>query len=77
MAVVEFSKIAEVVWVSLLAGIGVTTVYSLVILGAARSTEARRDGRGGAALGFGVLAGLALLGFAAGIVFGVQIILDK
>ena len=77
VAAIEFSKLFEVVWVSLLAGIGVTLVYSLVILGAARSSEARRDGRGSAALGFGVLAGLAFLLFGLGVVYGVQIILNK
>ncbi len=73
-AVVDVGALVEVIWVSLLAGIGVTAVFSLALLGATRSTEARRAGRGGAAAGFGVLAGLAALVFLAGLVYAITLI---
>jgi hypothetical protein len=77
LAAIEWDKLVEVVWVSLLAGIGVTGVYSLIIFGGARAAEARRNGDGGAATLYGALAIAAFAVFAAGLVFGVAIILSK
>ena len=76
-AVIEFGKLLEVVWVSLVAGIGVTAVFSLVIFGSAQAAEARRNGRGGAATGYGVLAAVAMAVVAAGVVFAITVILHK
>ena len=64
----------QVVWVSLLAGLGISAVFSFVIVGAARAGEARRHGRGGLALIYGVLAALAFAVFLVGVVLGVQAI---
>jgi hypothetical protein len=77
LATIEFGKLAQVVWVSLVAGIGVTAVFSLVIYGSAQSGEARRDGRGGAATAYGALAGISLAVVAAGVVFAITVILNK
>jgi hypothetical protein len=77
LGVVKAGDIFEVVWVSLAAAIIVSTTYSFVVLGMARSTEAARAGRGTAAL---VYAGLALVTFAmfAGAVgYGVHVMLSK
>jgi hypothetical protein len=76
-AIVDVDQLLEVAWVSLAAGVGVTTVFSLVILGGARSAEARREGRDGAALAYGTLAAVALAAFAAIVVVGVIIMLRK
>jgi hypothetical protein len=77
LGVVELGQIVEVIWVSLLAGVGIAAVYSLVVLGSARSAEARRERHRGAALGYGLLAALSLVAFAAIVVVGVQIMLAK
>ena len=69
--------ILEIVWVSLLAGVGITAAYSFVVLGMGRYAEARRAGRSGAALGYGALAALFLVIFAGGVVLAVQIMLTK
>jgi hypothetical protein len=74
---VEIGRLLEVVWVSLPAGVGITTAYSFVVLGTGRSAEARRTGRRGAALGYAALAGLFLLLFAGGVAFGVHVMLSK
>ena len=74
---VKVGQLLDVVWVSVVAGVGVTTAYSFVVLGTGKSAEARRTGRRGAALGYAALAGLFLLLFAAGVVFGVQVMLRK
>jgi uncharacterized membrane protein SpoIIM required for sporulation len=77
LAVVEVGQIFEVIWVSLAAGVGITIAYSMVVLGTGRSAEARRSGRGGAAVVFGAMAVLFLAIFLGMIVLGVQIMLSK
>ena len=76
-ATVEFSQILEVIWVSLVAGIGVTAIYSVVIYGVSRAAEARREGNGGEATMYGVVAMVAFALFAAGLIFGLSIVLNK
>ena len=67
----------QVVWVSVLAGVGISALFSLVIAGGARASEARRAGRGGAAAVYGVLAAAAFIVFAAGVVLGGQAMITK
>jgi hypothetical protein len=74
---VQLSQLFEVVWVSLFAGVGITTAYALVVYGTGRYMEAQRTGRRGAALAYAGLAAVFLLLFAAGVVFGVQVMLAK
>jgi hypothetical protein len=76
-AAVEATDILEVVWVSLIAGVVVSVSYSCVVLGSARSAEARRNGHGSAALLWGGVAALAFAAFAGLVVFGVHIMLSK
>jgi hypothetical protein len=77
LGAVKAGDIFEVIWASLLAAVVVSTTFSLVVLGMARSTEAARAGRGTAAVAYAGLAVLALAAFAAAVVFGVQIMLTK
>ena len=74
---VEISQLAEVVWVSVLAGLGITTTYSLAVFGAGRYLEASRTGRRGAAFAYASLAVAFLIVFAGGVIWGVQIMLAK
>jgi hypothetical protein len=74
---VDTAGLVEVIWVSLLAGVGVSLTFSLVVLGSARYATARREGRDGEALAYGGLTALALLVFVAGVVLGVNIMLSK
>jgi hypothetical protein len=77
LATVKAGDIFEVIWVSLIASVFVSTTFSFVVLGMARSTVARRDGRETAALGYAGLAMLAFAAFAAAVVYGVHIMLAK
>ena len=77
LAVVKAGDILEVIWVSLIAAVFVSTTFSLVVVGSARSAEARRGGNGGGALVWGGLALLAFAVFAAAVVYGVHIMLSK
>ena len=76
MAAVDFHALGQVVWVSLVAGVGVTVLFSLVIFGADRADEARRSGEGHAAV-FGALAVGAMIVFIAAVVLGVSVMLEK
>jgi hypothetical protein len=77
LATVKAGDIVEVVWVSLLAGVLVCVAYALVVLGTARSAEARRNGNGTAALAFGAFAAIALAACVAAVVFGVHVMVSK
>ena len=74
---VAVGDLVEVVWVSLVAGVAVTTSFSFVVLGSARSAELRRAGRSGPAMAFGGVALLAFLCFAAVVAYGVNVMLSK
>jgi hypothetical protein len=72
---VEIGKLVDVIWVGLVAGVGITAAYSFVVLGTGGYAEARRAGRGG--FGWAALAVIALSVFVAGVVLGVKIMLSK
>jgi hypothetical protein len=76
LAVIEWGKVFEVVWVSALMGIGVIALFAVAIFGGSRATEARRTGRGNAPP-FVALAATSLAGFAAVVVFAIVVILNK
>jgi hypothetical protein len=77
LGVVKAGDIVEVVWVSLAAAIIVSTTYSFVVLGLARSADAARRGDGTVALAYAGLAVVAFAAFAATVVIGVNIMLSK
>jgi hypothetical protein len=77
LGVVELGQIVEVIWVSILAGVGITAAYSFVVLGMGRSAAARRAGNTGAAIGYGALAALFLIVFVGGFALAVEIMLSK
>jgi hypothetical protein len=67
----------NVVWVSLLGGVGGTTAFSVAIAGTTRFVDLRREGRSTEAGLFAVLAGLALALFLGGVVLGLYEIIKK
>jgi hypothetical protein len=77
LGAVKAGDIFEVVWVSLAAAVIVSTTYSFVVLGMARSTEAARRGNGTVALAYAGLAVVAFAIFMATVVLGVSIMLNK
>jgi hypothetical protein len=76
-SIVDTDALLEVVWVSLAAGIGLTAVYGLAIVGATRAVEAGRRGRPVEAALFGALgvAGAAVV--VAACVLGLVLLSDK
>jgi hypothetical protein len=74
---VDAGELFQVIWVGLLAGVGITGAYSFVVLGSGGYAEARRAGRGGAAFGWAVVAIVAFAVFALGLAYGVSVMLNK
>ena len=77
MAAVDFHALGQVVWVSLVAGVGVSVLFSLVIFGADKAGDARREGQEGQALAYGALAAVAMVVFSVAVVVGVIVMLRK
>ncbi len=76
-AIVDGGVLWRLVVAALGGGIGVTLAFSLVILGSTRSLELRRDGRMVGAGAFALLAAVALLAVAVGVVYGVSLLAQK
>lgn len=75
--VVETKELIETVVASVIAGVGITVIFSVAIWGVARFADLSRDERPFAAGVAAALAGLALLVTLAGVVFGVVIMSSK
>jgi hypothetical protein len=75
-AIVDSDAVLQVIWVSLVAGVGVTASYGLALLGATRAVEVGREGRVAEAVLY-VLVGVAgIAAFVGAIVFGILILTD-
>lgn len=75
--VVDWDALLEVVWSSLLGGIGVTAAFALAILGASRAVVHSREGQAAAAGAYGVLMAIALAAVVAAVVFGIVVMTQK
>ena len=76
-ALVETQEMLETVVASVVAGIGVTIVFSIAIWGAARFVDLSRGERPLAAGVAGLLAALALVMTLGGVVLGIVIMTSK
>lgn len=75
--VVETRQLLETVVVSLIAGVGITVVFSVAIWGVARFADLNRNERPLAAGAAATLAGLAALVTLAAVAFGIVIMSSK
>lgn len=75
--IVQSKDLIETVIASLIAGVGVTAVFSVAIWGGARFADLSRDGRPLAAGAAAVLGGLALATTLAAVVFGIVVMTSK
>ena len=75
-AAVQFDQVLEVIWVSLVMGVGAIALFALVIHGWSRAGDGRRSGHGAGTL-YGALAVVSLVAFAGVVVFGITVILQK
>ena len=75
--IVDWGQLLEVVEAGLIAGVGISIAFSLLILGTVRLGEARQQSRHGSAFAHGVLALVALAVCVGAIAFGVSTMLAK
>ena len=75
--IVETKELFDTVVASLVAGIGVTTVFAILIFGVSRSADMVRDERPVAAMAAGGLAVVALAVVTAAIVLGIVVMTQK
>jgi hypothetical protein len=75
--VVETKNLLETVAASLVAGVGITAAFSVMLFGAIRLAELRRDERPVLAAGAAALAGTGLLITLGGIVLGIVVMTSK
>ena len=77
LAAIDFDGLGQVIWVSSVASVAVTVLFSIVIYGSIKSGDARRSGQSAEAFAFGALAVLAMVVFTAAVVLGVAVMLNK
>jgi hypothetical protein len=73
-AIVDWDALLQVIWVSLLAGVGVTGAYGFALLGSTRALESGRQGRLGIAVGYAAVGVIGLAVVVGAIVFGIVIL---
>lgn len=76
-AIVETGKLAQVVGISLAAGVGVAVVFSLGVSSTAGLMDALRRRRTGAAAAWGTLAALCTLAVVGAAVLGIVVMTHK
>jgi xanthine/uracil permease len=72
--VVDWDALLQVIWVSLVAGVGVTAAWGFALLGTTRALENGRDGRPAEAAIYGALAVAGVATVVAAIVFAIVIL---
>jgi hypothetical protein len=75
--IVETEALLETVAASLIAGVGISAAFAVLIFGVARSADMARDGRPALAFAAGGLAVIALLVVVASIVLGIVVMTHK
>jgi hypothetical protein len=75
--IIDVGDLVSVIWTSFVAGIGVCAIFSLAIVGFARTSDMRREGNGVAAAGYFVLMLAAFTAVMAVVVFGVIVMTAK
>jgi hypothetical protein len=75
--IVDTQALLKTVVSSFVAGVGVTLIFSIAILGASRFADMNRDGRPAAAIAFGVLGLIALLAAGTAVTIGIIVMTQK
>jgi hypothetical protein len=74
---VETKELVQTVIASVVAGVGITVIFSLAIFGVARFADLSREERRVAAGAAAALAGLAAMATVAAVVFGIVVMTSK
>jgi hypothetical protein len=76
-AIVDTDALLQVIWTSLIAGVGVTAAYGVAIVGGTRAIELGREGRTARAALYGLVGAVAAAAVLAAIVAGIVLLTDK
>jgi hypothetical protein len=76
-SIVDTDALLEVIWVSIVAGIGLTAAYGLAIVGASRALDSGRQGSTAGAVVYGALGVVALAVVVVASVYGIETLSDK
>lgn len=76
-SVVDWGQLLQVVEAGLIAGVGISIAFSLVILGTVRAGEAQQQSRTGAFIAYGIVALIAVAACIGAVAFGVSSMLTK
>lgn len=76
-AAINTHALVKMAYSSVLAGVGVAVVFSIAILGVARSSERRREHRTAAAAAYTALAAAGLLLAGAMVIYGLTLVAHK
>jgi hypothetical protein len=74
---IDTNALLNVLWVSFVAAVGSTAVFSIAIAGATRFFDMRREGRSVEAGFYASLAGLALAACLGAMALGIYVIVNK
>ena len=75
--IVDTEALLKTIVAAFIAGVGVTLIFSLAILGASRFADLSRDGRSAEAIAFGTLAVVALLAALVAVAVGIIVMTRK
>jgi hypothetical protein len=75
--IVDTKALWETVVAALVAGVGITLIFTIAIFGAARFADMNREGRPVAAAAFGTLAVVGVLAFLGAIAVGIVVMTTK
>jgi len=76
-SVIDWAALLNVLWASVLGGVGVTATFSLTLLGVTRAVDLRRDGRLAAAGAYAALAAVCGVVVVGSVIFGVIVMTSK
>ena len=76
-SVIDWGALLNVLWASMVGGVGVTAAFALALLGATRAAERRRDGHVVSAGAYGGLAAVCGILVVAAVIFGVIVMTAK
>jgi hypothetical protein len=75
--IVDTEALLKTIVAAFIAGVGVTLIFSLAILGASRFVDLSRDARSAGAIAFGALAVVALLAALVAVAVGIIVMTRK
>ena len=75
--IVDTSALLKMLWTAAVAGVGVTTMFAIGVVGATRALDLSRDDRPAEAAILGAVGALALAAVGAAVVYGIVVMIQK